>query len=202
MRGHRTGIKTSGETCRTAAGLLALTAWLALAAVLGGCEYAGPEEPPAATAPTSSPASSPASHPAPRGLHGQDPRLAALESGNRAKLGRLLGPVPARVLLDDSGSVGGAAGGFTRNLHVTSAGRYAIRMACVGAPRANLVVRQDTVRAAGNMWNISFDCGAGVAERTLQLQAGPLTVAMMRPYSRSLASAGAVAGFRITSAAP
>ncbi|MBT1001929.1 hypothetical protein KIH31_04865 [Paenarthrobacter sp. DKR-5] len=44
-------------------------------------------------------------------------------------------------------------------------------------------------------------CGAGVAERTLQLQAGPLTVAMMRSYSRSLAFAGAVAAVRITSAA-
>lgn len=156
-----------------------------LAGLLAGCAYSYPDSGPP---PGQSPVSTwPASKPLPT----PEAAIEALEAKNRAEVSRILGPAPEGTILQDSGRISAATVNLTKSTLVPSAGRYTLTAVCVGAPSAQLLVRQ-----SGESWNITFACGTR-ATRDFQLDAGPVTAGVMRPIEGPLYGTGAIAGLRI-----
>lgn len=176
-----------------------LLAVAAAAAVLAGCEYADDVDAPPSGATAQPARTAPARAPLPT----RDPKLDAREATNTAELERLLGAVPETMLLGRTGTIGGAgsAGGFNSSVRAADAGPYTVTVACVGAPDAQLFLRQDG-RNGGAHLELTFDCEAAT-QQTVELEAGPVEAGVMRYNGGgSRPGNGAVAGFRIVPAGP
>ncbi|WP_265979750.1 hypothetical protein [Arthrobacter sp. MI7-26] len=170
-----------------------LLAGLLLAAGMSGCEYTDAGDPRPVAAPTRT---SPGRVPVPT----KDQATAALEANNLVMAKRLLGQASGAVILEDSGTVGGAVSGVNKSTRVETAGSYTVTAACVGAPEVQMVVGQDP-RTGLAPQDQTFDCSAPYTG-VVQLQPGPVTVQvhLARANSGPSASAGAgeVAAVRIT----
>ncbi|MHC6222534.1 hypothetical protein [Arthrobacter sp. MMS24-S77] len=179
---------------RTVAVLLAV---LLLAAGVSGCEYTDAGDPRPVAAPTRT---SPPRVPLPT----KDQTTAALEANNLVTAKHLLGQASGAVILEDSGTMGGAVSGVNKSARVTEAGRYTVMVACVGAPEVQMVIGQDP-RTGLAPQDQTFDCSAPYTG-VVQLQPGPVTVQVFVPRANSAApasasapaGAGEVAAVRIT----
>lgn len=104
------------------------------------------------------------------------------------------------MILEDSGTVGGAVSGVNKSARVEDAGSYTVTAACVGAPEVQLVIAQDP-RTGLAPDDQTFDCSAPYA-RVVQLQPGPVSVqvhvARANSGNSTSAGAGEVAAVRIT----
>ncbi|MBB6405325.1 hypothetical protein [Arthrobacter sp. AZCC_0090] len=169
-----------------------LLSGLLLALGMFGCEYTDAGDPQRAAAPTRS------SQPrAP--LPTKDPATLTLEANNLVAAKELLGQGSGAVILEDSGTVGGAVSGVNKSARVEDAGPYTVTAACIGAPEVHLVIAQDPLTGLAPQ-DETFDCSAPYA-RVVQLQPGPVTVQVqvVRANSGNSTSAGAgeVAAVRI-----
>lgn len=176
-----------------------LLAVAATAATLAGCEY----EDDAEASPSGATLQPTRTVQARAPLPTRDPGLDALEAANTAELERILGAVPATVLLGRTGTIGdaGSAGGFNTSVRAADAGPYTVTVACVGAPDAQLFLNQDG-RNGGAHLELTFDCAAAT-QQTVELEAGPVEAGVMRYNGGgSRPGTGAVAGFRIVPAGP
>jgi hypothetical protein len=156
-------------------------------AVLSGCEYTE-----GIADPTAAPAES--SRPAPPPPPAADPNLAADEARNLGELDTLLGPRPGGIVLAAAGGLAGS--GFRITGTAVGHGSYTVTAACIGTPRATLVVSQ-TDRRGGTSQELDLDCGA-TASMKLELEDGPVVAQGFRRTTD--AGAASVVGFRITPA--
>lgn len=166
---------------------------LLLAAGMSGCEYTDADDPRPVAPPTRT---SPPRLVVPT----KDQATAALEANNLVTAKHLLGQASGAVILEDSGTVGGAVSGVNKSARVETAGSYTVMAACVGAPEAQMVIGQDP-RTGLAPQDQTFDCSAPYTG-VIQLQPGPVNVQVhvARANSGASASAGAgeVAAVRIT----
>ena len=153
---------------------------------LSGCEYAvdGADS---TSAPTRTSQSAPPS-PLP-------PAPDLTDTGNRnvKDLETLLGARPAGVVLGGASGLG--AGGFRVSAERVAQGRYAITVACVGAPTANFSITQDGIRGGARL-ELTLDCGKATRAQ-IDIRPGPVQVEEFRPTTVP----GAVAGFWMVPAA-
>lgn len=177
-----------GTSWRRGAG--ALSAGLALAGGLGGCEYEYDDE-----LQQSAPVAVEESIRPPAPAYTVEPAILARQGRNFAELERLLGTPTDRVLLNDSGAVGGPSSGFTKAATVKRAGSYTLAAACVGVPDAQMYLQQDS-RTAAKPLEIILDCSA-VFSQVVELQPGYVSVHLLR-HDPTGPWTGAVAGVRIT----
>ena len=170
-----------------------LLAGLILAAGLSGCEYTDAGDPLPSAGPTRS---SPPRAPLPT----KDQATLAFEASNLVAAKQLLGAGSGAVILEDSGSVGGAVGGVGKSARVEDAGSYTVTAACVGASNVHLVIAQDPRTGLAPQDQI-LDCSAPYA-RVVQLQPGAVNVRVLviRPYSSASAATtdGGAAAVRVT----
>lgn len=170
-----------------------LLAGLLLAAGLSGCQYTDAGDPrPAAGTTRSSPPRAP--------LPTKDQATVALEASNLVTARKLLGAASGAVILEDSGTVGGAGSGVGKSARIEDAGSYTLTAACVGASDVHLVIAQDP-RIGLAPQDQTIDCATSYS-RVVQLQPGSVNVQIleMRDYSGASATStgGGVAVVRIT----
>lgn len=173
-----------------------LLAGLLLAAGLSGCEYTDAGDPQPAAVPTRS-------YPPRAPLPTKDHATVALEASNPAAAKQLLGAASGAVILEDSGTVGGAVSGVGKSARVKEAGSYPVSAACLGASDVHLVIAQDP-RTGLAPQDRTIDCAASYS-RVVKLEPGPVNVQVlvMRAYSGASATPtrGGVAAVRVTAAA-
>lgn len=164
-----------------------LSAGLALAGGLAGCEYEYDDDLQAA------PAANDVRPPAP--AFTADPAVLARQGGNYIELELLLGPVTDRVLLNDLGAIDGPSSGFAKSAKVIKAGSYTLTAACVGVPEAQMSLHQDS-RTAEKPLEFVLDCSE-VFSQVVELQPGYVSANLLR-HDPTGPWTGAVAGVRIT----
>jgi hypothetical protein len=176
----------SGGT-RTVHGVATLIISTLLAGSLAGCAYEDQGDP----LPTTAGASARPVHTIPP----KDPAVMAVEARNYAELGQRLSKVPGKVLLTDSGPADGPSIGFQKAATVKTAGPYAVTLACVGIPHAQIFLTQRIVGGVDDK-NFEIDCSA-IQTRAVQLQEGYVGIHLIR-HDYNGAWTGAVAGIKIT----
>jgi hypothetical protein len=161
---------------------------LVLSMLLAGCGHvdAG-DRPPTTTTPEA------AGQPVPS-VPTKGPDLLDVEARNYADLEKRLAAARGSVVLDDSGPVDGPGVGFGKTARVKTAGAYTVTAACVGLPKAQIVLSLPV--AGAEPLALDVDC-SGVVSKVVELQEGYVGAALTRrdptgPWT------GAVAGVRIT----
>jgi hypothetical protein len=168
-------------------GAVLLLAVACTGTVISGCEYTD-DFADTTAAPTRS------SRPAPPPPPTTDPDLAKDEARNLDDLNVLLGPPPGGIVLAGAGGLAGS--GFRKTATAVGKGSYLVTAACIGTPKASLVVSQND-RRGGTSQELALDCGTSASIK-LDLEDGPVLAQGIR---RTVdAGAGSVIGFWMTPA--
>lgn len=151
------------------------------------CGYGEDRNPPAPeTGPDSRPLST---------LPSRNPDVLGVEAGNYAELQKRLAEAPGSVLLDDAGPADGPGAGFNKVATVMTGGPYTVTAACVGIPRVQIYLSQDTRTGTGHQV-LEVEC-QGAQSRIVQLQPGYVSAQVTRNDPAG-AWTGAVAGIKIS----
>jgi hypothetical protein len=131
-----------------------------------------------------------------RTIPAKDPDVLAVEARNYAELDQRLAKAAGSVLLADAGPADGPGVGFRKAATVVTAGPHIVTAACVGIPRAQINISQDT---AGGIEDkvVEVDC-LGTTTQVLQLQKGYVGAQLVARGDPTGAWTGAVAGIKIT----
>ncbi|MEV7132125.1 hypothetical protein AB0N24_04470 [Arthrobacter sp. NPDC093128] len=100
--------------------------------------------------------------------------MAALEQGNRVKLGEVLGVPTSDTYLDLTEMISGGMNSFVVSAQVPADGTYTITTACIGT-NARLVLNQEAPAAEPVRFTEAFAC-AEPSSRVVDLRAGGVTV--------------------------
>jgi hypothetical protein len=126
-----------------------------------------------------------------------DPLVLQHQVRNYQDLDALLKAVPGPVLLSQKGPMDGPARGFGGREQVPAAGQYTVTVACVGAAKATIFIRQE--HPTVTLWpvELTVDC-PGTTSQVITLQKGYVSTHLSLPSPGDTPWTGAVGGVRVT----